>query len=180
MGVVVSCQPWSASSSLIRFLISIVLCLLTRSAISVIVIIILRPVSAAVVICVRVLFLFARTIISSCVARCLRVCVSLYDLGSAPPLLPPPAPYLPRRPPFPSPRVAWPGTTGTTCSCQLPPVGSCVFARSQRSPTHLGCDLLLVAVVARGPAFLFALPIGCCHCRCPGHPFLFAPSRAAS
>ena len=60
MGVVVSCQPWSASSSLIRFLISIVLCLLTRSAISVIVIIILRPVSAAVVICVRVLFLFAR------------------------------------------------------------------------------------------------------------------------
>ena len=75
-------HPASISSIRILFLASIVLCLLTRSAVSVIIAINRRPVSAAVVVCVRVLFLLARMIISSGVARCLRVGVSLYDLGS--------------------------------------------------------------------------------------------------
>ena len=45
----------------ILFLASIVLCFLTRSAVSVIIAINRRPVSAAVVVCVRVLFLLVTT-----------------------------------------------------------------------------------------------------------------------
>ena len=74
-------HPASASSIRNLFLVSIVRCLLTRSAVSVIIAINRRPVSAAVVVCMRVLFLLARMIISSGVARCLRVGVSLYVLG---------------------------------------------------------------------------------------------------
>ena len=50
-------HPASISSIRILFLASIVLCLLTRSAVSVIIAINRRPVSAAMVVCVRVLFL---------------------------------------------------------------------------------------------------------------------------
>ena len=76
-------HPASISSIRILFLASIEhridrsLSLLTRSAVSVIIAIIRRPVSAAVVVCVRVLFLLAWMIISSGVARCLRVGVSV-------------------------------------------------------------------------------------------------------
>ena len=54
-------HPASISSIRILFLASIVLCFLTRSAVSVIIAINRRPVSAAVVVCVRVLFLLVTT-----------------------------------------------------------------------------------------------------------------------